>query len=187
MHINKLPGSKVSGVLMPGQCPLWVKSRHSINSGRCPLYPQKRTSDLCTRPCGADVCRSWPGPPLATARRRANAHKRSTFLTHANVRLIRESGHTAQMFLMPEADIWASSSDVRYTSQNDTVNAVANRLYITSIFSGRLLTLNIFWKNKLLGIWSTLPLSSLSVVNIRFRSTTRPFRFSGKISTVCPT
>src|SRR5262249_48886028 len=26
------------------QCPLWVKSRHSRISARCPLYPQKRTS-----------------------------------------------------------------------------------------------------------------------------------------------
>ena len=25
------------------QCPLWVKSRHSTTSQRCPLYPQKRT------------------------------------------------------------------------------------------------------------------------------------------------
>ena len=40
MHINKLPGSKVSGVLMPGQCPLWVKSRHSINSGDVRFTPK---------------------------------------------------------------------------------------------------------------------------------------------------
>src|SRR5262249_46759426 len=26
------------------QCPLWVKSRHSRISARCPLYPQKWTS-----------------------------------------------------------------------------------------------------------------------------------------------
>jgi hypothetical protein len=25
------------------QCPLWVKSGHCAVSGRCPLYPQKRT------------------------------------------------------------------------------------------------------------------------------------------------
>src|SRR6516162_3412784 len=25
------------------QCPLWVKSRHSAQGTRCPLYPQKRT------------------------------------------------------------------------------------------------------------------------------------------------
>ena len=27
-------------------CPLWVKSRHSAVSEQCPLYPQKRTSEL---------------------------------------------------------------------------------------------------------------------------------------------
>src|SRR6516165_2889583 len=26
------------------ECPLWVKSGHSPTFGRCPLYPQKRTS-----------------------------------------------------------------------------------------------------------------------------------------------
>src|SRR5262249_13844123 len=26
------------------RCPLWVKSGHYAVSGRCPLYPQKRTS-----------------------------------------------------------------------------------------------------------------------------------------------
>src|SRR5262249_61584891 len=26
-----------------GSCPLWVKSRHSAEETRCPLYPQKRT------------------------------------------------------------------------------------------------------------------------------------------------
>ena len=26
-----------------GQCPLWVKSRHSAAQSRCPLYPRKRT------------------------------------------------------------------------------------------------------------------------------------------------
>src|SRR5262249_16839645 len=28
---------------MGRSCPLWVKSRHSATSERCPLYPQKRT------------------------------------------------------------------------------------------------------------------------------------------------
>src|SRR5215468_633581 len=28
------------------RCPLWVKSGHCAVSGRCPLYPQKRTSKL---------------------------------------------------------------------------------------------------------------------------------------------
>src|SRR5215471_14146106 len=27
-------------------CPLWVKSRHRKGSAECPLYPQKRTSEL---------------------------------------------------------------------------------------------------------------------------------------------
>src|SRR5262252_3738163 len=40
--------------------PLWVKSIQHKGSAECPLYPRKRTSDLCIRPCGADVCRSRP-------------------------------------------------------------------------------------------------------------------------------
>jgi hypothetical protein len=28
------------------RCPLWVKSRHRSTSASCPLYPQKRTSEL---------------------------------------------------------------------------------------------------------------------------------------------
>src|SRR6516164_892492 len=35
-----------SGQTDARQCPLWVKSRHSLTFGRCPLYPQKRTSEL---------------------------------------------------------------------------------------------------------------------------------------------
>src|SRR5262249_33524316 len=27
-------------------CPLWVKSGHFVKSGRCPLYPRERTSEL---------------------------------------------------------------------------------------------------------------------------------------------
>src|SRR5262249_39493585 len=50
-------------------CPLWVISGQSDTWRLCPLSPRKRTSELCIRPCGADVCRSRPGPPLATARR----------------------------------------------------------------------------------------------------------------------
>ena len=30
-------------------CPLWVKSRHQGLPARCPLYPQKRTSELSRR------------------------------------------------------------------------------------------------------------------------------------------
>ena len=29
-----------------GECLLWVISRHSLRFVRCPLYPQKRTSEL---------------------------------------------------------------------------------------------------------------------------------------------
>jgi len=28
------------------ECPLWVKSRHRRKFSQCPLYPQKRTSEL---------------------------------------------------------------------------------------------------------------------------------------------
>src|SRR3974390_1283183 len=28
------------------ECPLWVKSRHSLMSDQCPLYPRKRTLEL---------------------------------------------------------------------------------------------------------------------------------------------
>src|SRR6516162_4224699 len=31
------------------QCTLWVKSRHRGTSDQCPLYPQKRTSELSRR------------------------------------------------------------------------------------------------------------------------------------------
>src|SRR3974390_2400257 len=31
---------------MANRCSLWVKSRHCTASGRCPLYPQKRTLEL---------------------------------------------------------------------------------------------------------------------------------------------
>jgi len=33
-------------------CPLWVKSRHRGASNQCPLYPQKRTSELNRGMCG---------------------------------------------------------------------------------------------------------------------------------------
>jgi hypothetical protein len=61
-----------------------------------------------------------------------------------NVRMVpnadiksRHSTTSDQCRFMPEADIRASPSDVRYTLQNDKVNAVANRLYIMSV--------NFFW------------------------------------------
>lgn len=47
-------------------------------------------------------------------------------------------------------------------------------------------TQNIFWKKKLLGICNTRSSPSRSTVNIKLRSITLPFRFSGNTSTVCP-
>ena len=37
-------GDRCTAGLRSGLCPLWVKSRHWGRCGRCPLYPQKRTS-----------------------------------------------------------------------------------------------------------------------------------------------
>src|SRR5215469_10352257 len=37
------------------ECPLWVKSRHCSTSAQCPLYPQKRTSEL-TRVMMSALC-----------------------------------------------------------------------------------------------------------------------------------
>src|SRR5262249_58762051 len=41
-------------------CPLWVKSGHSLTSNQCPLYPQKRTSEL-TRGMSA-LCQKRTSP-----------------------------------------------------------------------------------------------------------------------------
>src|SRR6516162_9188569 len=43
----------------PRQCPLWVISRHCAVSGRCPLYPQKQTSELSRGMSALCQKRTW--------------------------------------------------------------------------------------------------------------------------------
>src|SRR6516165_12733390 len=42
----KVSHRKVTDMVARSRCPLWVKSIHRDTFNRCPLYPQKRTSEL---------------------------------------------------------------------------------------------------------------------------------------------
>jgi hypothetical protein len=47
LRLRKRQGTNRRGLFGRGRsCPLWVKSRHRSVSVQCPLYPQKRTSEL---------------------------------------------------------------------------------------------------------------------------------------------
>jgi hypothetical protein len=46
---NGAQGSSCTAAILSRECLLWVNNGHCAVSGRCPLYPQKRTFDHAIR------------------------------------------------------------------------------------------------------------------------------------------
>ena len=68
---NGVQGSVRTVAILSSECPLWVKSRHCVVSGRCPLYPQKWT--LVERAGMSALCQKrsygWKAFTLTPARK----------------------------------------------------------------------------------------------------------------------